>query len=145
MIPRRYSFDRKCDESVTTKADLYLPGKIRLYLRQAALKKNGWDITKTSRPVKVGCQELIADPHVLGVSRRPLPARTDAITPPSAVPETASMSTRENAAAMSTSEVATGTMPPKVGNVAAAMSTPMAATVTTAVSATASEGVSGKR
>jgi hypothetical protein len=51
------------------------------------------------------------------------------------------MSTRENAAAMSTSEVATGTMPPKVGNVAAAMS----ATVTTAVSATASECVSGKR
>jgi hypothetical protein len=57
------------------------------------------------------------------------------------VPETAAMSTRENAAAMSTSEVATGTMPPKVGNVAAAMS----ATVTTTVSATASERVSGKR
>jgi hypothetical protein len=52
------------------------------------------------------------------------------------------MSTRENAAAaMSTSEVATGAMPPKVGNVAA----PMSATVTTAVSATASERVSGKR
>jgi hypothetical protein len=51
------------------------------------------------------------------------------------------MSTRENAAAMSASEVATRTMPPKVGNVAAAMSTPMAATV----SATASEGVSGQR
>jgi hypothetical protein len=51
------------------------------------------------------------------------------------------MSTRENAAAaMSTSEMATGAMPPK-GNVAA----PMSATVTTAVSATASERVSGKR
>jgi hypothetical protein len=61
------------------------------------------------------------------------------------VPETAAMSTRENAAAMSTSEVATGSMPPKVGNVAAAMSATMSATVTTAVSATASERVSGKR
>jgi hypothetical protein len=56
------------------------------------------------------------------------------------------MSARENAtAAMSTSDVATGTMSPKVGNVAAAMSTPMPATVTTAVSAAASESVSGKR
>ena len=53
------------------------------------------------------------------------------------------MSGSENAtpAAMYTCEVATRTMPTEVGNVAAAMT----ATVTTAVSATASESVSGER
>ena len=45
------------------------------------------------------------------------------------------------AAAMSTYEMATRTTPTEVGNVAAAMT----ATVTTAVSATASESVSGER
>jgi hypothetical protein len=56
------------------------------------------------------------------------------------------MSAREDAtAAMSTSDAATGTMSAKVGNVAAAMSTPVPAPVPTAVPAAASESVSSKR